>query len=140
MTGLVASLLALILAALAAMHVAWAAGSGGRVEGFVPSDGGRPLFTPGPLATLAVAAALAAAALVVLCGAGLVCLGLPPPLARIGIWIIALLFAARAVGEFRYVGFFKRVRDTRFARLDSWIFSPLCVVIAALAATVGWSP
>ena len=140
MGGVVASFLALIFAALAAVHVAWAAGSGGRVEGFVPSDGGRPLVTPGPLATLAVAAVRAAAALVVLCRAGLVWFGQPPALARIGIWIIALLFAARAVGEFRYVGFFKHVRDTRFARRDTWIFSPLCVVIAALAAMVGWLP
>lgn len=140
MAGVAALVLSLIFAALSGLHIAWAAGSGGRADGFVPSDGGRPLFTPGPLATVAVAAALAAAALVVVCRAGFFCLGLPPTLARLGIWVIALLFAARAVGEFRYVGFFKRVRRTRFARRDTWIFSPLCVVIALLAAAVGWSP
>ena len=31
----------------------------------------------------------------------------------------AVVFLARAVGDFRYVGFFKRVRGTRFARLDT---------------------
>ena len=83
MAALAASLLAMILAGLAAMHVAWAAGAG-RVEGFVPSDRGRPLFTPGPLATLTVAAGLATAALVVVCRAGVVCLGLPPAVASAG--------------------------------------------------------
>ena len=140
MASLAAPLLAAVFAALAALHFAWAAGAGTSVDGFVPSDGGKPLFTPGPAATVAVALALSAAALVVICRAGILCLGLPAWMARLGIWVIALLFAARAVGDFRYAGFFKRVRGTRFAQRDTWIFSPLCVVIAALAATVGLAP
>ncbi|HPG26670.1 MAG TPA: DUF3995 domain-containing protein, partial [Myxococcota bacterium] len=59
--------------------------------------------------------------------------GLPPWVARVGIWALAVLFALRAIGEFRYVGFFKRVRDTRFARLDTLVFSPLCATIAILS-------
>jgi hypothetical protein len=58
-------------------------------------------------------------------------------MARIGIWVLAAVFAARAVGDFRYVGFFKRVRDSRFARRDSRLFSPLCAAIALAAAMVG---
>ena len=134
---MVASALAAIFVALALLHFFWAAGGGAGVDGFVPSDDGRPLFTPGPIASVAVGVALLAAALVVTCRAGLFCLGLPAWMARVGIWVIALLFAARAVGDFRYAGFFKRVRGTRFARRDTWIFSPLCVAIAALAAAVG---
>jgi hypothetical protein len=34
------------------------------------------------------------------------------------------------------VGFFKRVRDTEFARRDTWLFSPLCLGLAAAAAAV----
>jgi hypothetical protein len=37
---------------------------------------------------------------------------------------------ARAVGEGRYVGFLKRVRNTAFARNDTWLYSPLCVALA----------
>jgi hypothetical protein len=135
-----ASVLAAIFVALALLHFFWAAGGGAGAEGFVPSDGGQPLFTPGPLATVAVGIALLAAALVVTCRAGLFCIGLPMWMARVGIWVIALLFAARAVGDFRYAGFFKRVRGTRFAQRDTWIFSPLCAAIAALAAQVGLAP
>ena len=96
----------------------------------------KPLGSAGLLARR-VGAALAAAGLVTTCRAGLFCAGLPPWMARVGIWVIALTFAARAVGEFRYVGFFKRVRGTRFAQRDTWIFSPLCVLIALMAAVVG---
>jgi hypothetical protein len=47
--------------------------------------------------------------------------------------VMAVVFVVRAVGDFHYCGFFKRVRDTAFARYDTLVYSPLCVVIAALA-------
>jgi hypothetical protein len=37
----------------------------------------------------------------------------------------------RTIGDFRLVGVFKRVRGTRFARLDSIAFAPLCLLLAA---------
>jgi lipopolysaccharide/colanic/teichoic acid biosynthesis glycosyltransferase len=43
---------------------------------------------------------------------------------------------ARAVGEFKYVGFFKRVRDSKFATLDTFVYSPLCLLLAAGVALV----
>jgi hypothetical protein len=135
----VACLLAAIFVALAALHFFWAVGGGAGLDGFVPSAVGRPLFTPGPIASIAVGAALLAAALVVACRGGLFCLGMPEWMARVGIWVIAALFAARAIGDFRYAGFFKRVRGTRFAQRDTWVFSPLCVLVALLATVVGSS-
>jgi catechol 2,3-dioxygenase-like lactoylglutathione lyase family enzyme len=39
------------------------------------------------------------------------------------------VFLLRAVGDFRLVGFFKRVRGTPFARWDTRLFSPLCVAL-----------
>jgi hypothetical protein len=53
-------------------------------------------------------------------------------------YALALGLAARAVGEFKYVGFFKRVRGSRFATLDTWIYSPLCLLLAAGVAYVAW--
>ena len=47
--------------------------------------------------------------------------------------IVTGLFFLRAIGEFRYVGFFKRVRDTAFAKADTRFYSPLCVFIAVLS-------
>lgn len=44
-------------------------------------------------------------------------------------WIISIIFIARAVGDFRYVGFFKKVKQTKFAIADSKYFSPLCLFI-----------
>jgi hypothetical protein len=49
---------------------------------------------------------------------------------------VALAFGLRAVGDFRFVGFFKRVRGSVFARRDTWLYSPLCVLIGVLAASL----
>jgi len=38
---------------------------------------------------------------------------------------------ARGVGDFRLVGLSKRVRGTRFARYDSFVYTPLCLALAA---------
>lgn len=35
----------------------------------------------------------------------------------------------RAVGHFRLVGFFKKITGSRFARLDTMLFSPLCMAL-----------
>ncbi len=49
-----------------------------------------------------------------------------------GGWLISLIFFLRAIGDFRYVGFFKKVRTTDFAYRDRWYFSPLCSIIATM--------
>jgi len=46
---------------------------------------------------------------------------------------MAVVFAARAVGDFKYVGFFKSIKGTTFALWDTRVYSPLNVVVAALA-------
>ena len=49
-----------------------------------------------------------------------------------GGWIIPSIFLLRAIGEFKYIGFFKRIKETEFGKLDTIFFSPLCLTIAIL--------
>ncbi|WP_205190355.1 DUF3995 domain-containing protein, partial [Burkholderia sp. LMG 13014] len=51
---------------------------------------------------------------------------------------LALIFAVRAVGDFRYVGFFKRIRGSRFARMDTLYYSPLCAALSLSIASMFW--
>ncbi len=44
-------------------------------------------------------------------------------------WGISILFILRAIGDFNYVGFFKKVKPTKFSKADSQLFSPLCLII-----------
>ena len=43
---------------------------------------------------------------------------------------------SRGIGDFRYVGFFKRVKGSLFATRDTYLYSPLCMVLAVLAGVV----
>jgi hypothetical protein len=136
----VAGVDALILSSLAQLHLYWAFGGGWGAKDAVPQREGKPLFKPGPGACTAVAVLLALAAAVVWSkGVG----WLPPSLPRYWSTVsalgVALVFTGRAVGDFRWVGFFKRSRSSRFAALDSRVYSPLCLLIGvgALLVAVG---
>ena len=72
-----------------------------------------------------IAAGLAAGALVAL-ERGFLWPGIiPPQMLNTGCWIFAAVFAARAVGDFTFIGFFRRVKGTRFSRLDALLYTPL---------------
>jgi hypothetical protein len=43
--------------------------------------------------------------------------------------VISVIFLIRAVGDFKYIGFFKRIQETPFAKMDSKFYSPLCLSI-----------
>jgi hypothetical protein len=120
---------------LGGLHVFWAFGGRWGKNAAIPEVDGRRTLHPSVLTTLAVAVALFAAALVVLGRAAF----LPAPCApSLFVWptrLLGVVFVARAVGEFRLVGFFKRVRGTTFARWDTLLFSPLCL---ALGSGVLW--
>ena len=105
-------------------------------SGAVPTVDGKPLFVPSRKSTVAVGVVLLLFAGLVAATAGVVPVGLPR-VALVGLsYALAAGFLARAVGEFKYVGFFKRVRGSRFAKLDSLVYSPLCLLLAIGVALV----
>jgi hypothetical protein len=121
------------------LHVYWAGGGSAGAVAALPERNGEPIFRPGPASTLVVAGLLALAAMLVLAHAG------RGPAAALPRWIItfgapvaAVVLLARAIGDFRYVGFFKQVRDTRFARLDTLIYSPVALLLGIATAVVAW--
>lgn len=131
--------LAVVFSLLALLHFYWAAGGRAGWQGGVPEVDGRPAFTPSTAATVAVAVALLLCAALVAGAGGLAPLPLPAVLTRWLSFALALVLLARAIGDFRLVGFFKRVRGSRFARLDSTFYSPLCLGLAAGVFLVAWN-
>jgi hypothetical protein len=129
--SLVAGLLAVVFAAISALHVYWAvAGGSGAGGGAVPSRiDGTPLFRPSAISTLAVAVALGMAAVIVLGRGGMLAPDSRFILYRAGAWAVGAVLLLRAIGDFRYVGLFKRERRTRFARMDTRYYTPLCAAL-----------
>jgi uncharacterized protein DUF3995 len=132
----IGTLEALALAALGALHFYWAVGGQRARLAAVPEVEGRPILTPGPLASFAVGVSLLCAAVLVCWTAGVWSPGIPKGAARAATAILAAVFIVRALGDRKYVGFFKRVRDTQFARLDSRIYSPVCLLLGLGAAAI----
>lgn len=121
--------LAALLTTIAAVHFYWASGGTRGITLAIPSAPGTsdtPLFAPGRGGAAAVGVLLLVAAAV---AAGHLLQASQTTLLR----LMAVVFTIRAVGEFRYVGFFKRVTDTPFAFWDTRVFSPLCIALSLLA-------
>lgn len=121
-----------ILSLVSAIHIYWGFGGSWGLRESLPERNGSKAFHPGRIMTLVVAFVFGGMALFYLFKIGW--LSLPAWLAsswvqQYGLWLLAGIFLLRAVGDFRYVGFFKRVRNSRFAHLDTRFYSPLCLLL-----------
>jgi membrane protease YdiL (CAAX protease family) len=134
---------AAILLFAAGFHLYW--GCGGRVGSAVAlpqrADGTR-VFQPSPAGAILVALFLVGVLVLVLALAGVASLPIPPRWLRIGAMLLSMLFLARALSWYRYVGFFKSIRNTRFAKYDTWMYCPLCLLLSLglMAAAILFSP
>jgi hypothetical protein len=126
--------LAFVALALWHFYMAFVPGSG---EGAVPSVEDRQLFRPTRHATVLVGIILLLFSALVAATAGMISVGVPQVVLSWLSYVLAAGLLARAVGEFKYVGFFKRVHNTKFARLDTLLYSPLCLLLAAGVTLVG---
>ncbi|MBX3305673.1 MAG: DUF3995 domain-containing protein [Nitrospira sp.] len=139
LTTIIALPLIVTFLTLSLWHVYWLLGGRVGLDATIPEVDGKPVFQPSAAATFVVAVVLALCALLLAATAGLVSLPLPNMLLT---WLtrgLAAVLLLRAIGDFRLVGFFKRIQDTRFARLDTAVYSPLCLLLAIGSSIVGFA-
>lgn len=138
MAYLLAYALAAVFVLLALWHFGMAVRPSSGKGGAVPSVDGKALFKPSRLATIGVGVVLLLFAALMGATGGLLRTGLHPLLLAGLSYALAAGLLARGIGDFKYLGLFKRVRGSRFATLDSVVYSPLCVLLAAGVATLAW--
>jgi hypothetical protein len=119
-----------VLVALGLLHVYWAAGGRWGSAAAIPELDGAPLFRPSAASTLLIAILLVSAALVVLGRLGRWGTSLPRWPFSVGAWVLVAVFMGRVVGDFRWFGVFKRMKGTSFAWWDTWLYVPLCFLLA----------
>ena len=130
---LVAIILSFIFISLAVLHIYWGFGGKNGSAATIPTkENNKAVINPGPIDCFAVGIALLGFCMFVLIKGEIILLSLPGWLLNYGLSVIAALFLLRAVGEFKYVGFFKKIKTTRFGEMDSKYYSPLCLVIGGL--------
>ncbi|MGN7821389.1 DUF3995 domain-containing protein [Chitinophaga sp. 22536] len=124
---------ATIFVIISAIHFYWAFGGRWGIGKVVPvNTAGEPMLNPGAAGTFVVAFGLLFFALVLTANTGV----FDQLVNRtVVIWAtrgIAAIFALRAIGDFKYVGLFRKVKTTPFARKDMLLFTPLCIVLCVL--------
>ncbi|MFF2092725.1 DUF3995 domain-containing protein [Paenibacillus sp. NPDC058174] len=130
MAGVIAGIIGSILFVLSGIHLYWVAGGRRGLLAAIPSDGSNIKFQPTKIATSVVAGALALAGLFVIeLGEVMERLIFPEWLFRYGGWMLSGVFLLRTVGDFRWIGFFKKQKETSFAKWDTLLYSPLCLFI-----------
>jgi hypothetical protein len=137
MISLIAFVAGSLLFSLGAIHIYWGFGGkwGGKAALPARSDG-KPLFQPTRFDTFAVAILLMLAAHLIFT-LGSLQKGLFPSWVYVcGGWAIAAVFVIRAIGEFRWLGLFKKHKGSLFARLDTWLYSPLCLVLGVMVLLI----
>jgi hypothetical protein len=130
--------LAGVFALLAVWHFGMAALPSSGKGGAVPSVDGKALFKPSRLATVGVGVVLLLFAALMGATGGLLHTGLSPLLLAGLSTALAAGLMARGIADFKYLGLFKRVRGSRFATLDTFVYSPLCLLLAAAVTTLAW--
>ena len=120
-----------IFVILSGIHFYWLAGGKWGFASSLPFNPSTRdfLFKPSIMATLVVAFGLLLFAFVTFANAGVFSFGLDQRYFKWGGLIISIIFLIRAIGDFNYLGFFKRIRETPFAKMDSKFYAPLCLSI-----------
>jgi hypothetical protein len=136
--SVLAILTSVVLFGLSLLHVYWGAGGRWGIESVVPTLEGRPVLHPTAFASYVVATALAVAGTIAIGATGALHEVVPAWFVRTGLVVMAVVFAGRAIGDFRFIGFTKRARESRFAEVDTFVFSPLCVALSAACAALAW--
>jgi len=124
---MLASITAGIFAFLALLHFYWAVRGVSGNSAAIPQVNGVPAFKPSKAATAAVGVVLLGTSAIVLMDVRLLIAG------------AAAVLVLRAIGDFRLVGFFKRPNVSRFARMDTRYYSPLCLALGAALAVLAAS-
>lgn len=112
----------LVFLLLGGIHLYWVFGGTWGAPYAIPSDAnGKPVFKPRKMGTLLVAGCLIIAALL---SVEVIFIG------KSAFLFIGLLFGLRVIGDFKYVGLGKKIKNTRFARKDATVFIPLCIYLS----------
>ena len=119
--------------ALSIIHFYWSAGGSIGYSNSLPADeNGNILLAPTTVDCILVGVILLLFAIVYTQNPSNLNFKVFKYFFKFGQWIIPIIFLIRAIGEFKYVGFFKEVTTTEFAQMDTLLFSPLCLGIGCV--------
>lgn len=137
MNAFIGVLLFIVLAFLSGLHFYWAFGGKWASEATVPVNAkNEKVLRPNFIACLMVGLGLLATGIFILIKVSLIHFNLWGWISNYGLWLIAAVFILRAIGDFKYAGFFKKIKHSTFAAKDTKYYSPLCLALGVLIIAV----
>lgn len=137
MIQLLGSIESIIFFILAGIHFNWVLGGTWGFDKALPTnEKGKRVLNPKRFESLIVGLGLLAFSLFFLIKSTILLIKLPSWMLNYFGWVVAIIFLLRAIGEFKYVGFFKKIKNTQFAKADTNYFSPLCFLLASIAIII----
>lgn len=132
MINILIGMTSLIFIMIGLLHVFWAFGGSWGVNSALPTkdDGQLPVLQPRMVGTLFIAFLCFFASMLLLVQIDLIAVIDSSSLSK---WLCiagGIVFLLRAIGEGNYVGFFKKIKHTTFAKQDTAFYSPLCLWIS----------
>ena len=125
-----ALIISLIFLVLSLIHFNWALGSKWGITKAIPTDNtGKKVMHPDAKASTVVGLGLLFFSFYY--AAHFIHLDLPGLTSYIG-WGISAIFIARSIGDFKYVGLFKKIKGTEFSEMDTKLYVPLCLIIGLI--------
>lgn len=134
MSIIIGILESVVLITLSLIHFNWAFGGTWGFDKALPTnENGIKVLNPRKIDSAMVGFGLLVFGMYYLIKIKLISVDIPLLILNYLGWIVAIIFIGRAIGDFRYVGFFKKIKNTEFGKLDSKYFSPLCLAISILS-------
>ena len=128
---------ATIFMLLSVLHFHWALGGKyGYANSLPMNEKGETVLHPKKRDSAIVGFGLFSFSIIYLVKSELLNINLPSIVSNYGLWLIVVIFLLRAVGDFKYVGFFKKIRFTNFAEMDSKFYAPLCLFLAFIGVFI----
>lgn len=131
MTNILSILLTVIFTALSLLHFFWAFSKKQISSAVLPSKDGKKVLNPSLISTLMVAVGLLLfATTAALFHSNIVIEKLQDAQTAFA-WLAVFIFLGRAIGDFQYIGAFRKITNTPFAKNDLHYFTPLCFLLSA---------
>lgn len=138
MKNLLGSIVCLLLLAISLLHFYWALGGRKWADVVLPKTAGsnQVAFKAGHWATVIAALVFGMFAIAIAAKTFFPISRIPDSWTNVTVWVIAGAFLLRAVGDFKYVGFGKKIHSTNFAAYDTKIYTPLSLFIGLMTVTI----
>lgn len=137
MIASLSTLLFVIFLFLGMIHFNWVFGGKWGIEKALPTnEEGERVLNPKKLDSAIVGFGLILFSWFYFLKTGLITFQLTTWISSLGDWIIPLIFLLRAIGDFKYIGFFKKIKNTEFGKADTLFFSPLCLFLTFVGINI----